>query len=223
MKNHSIVLIVSVFIIACSAEISQAAVSTIDFDQLVWESDLSKSNWDPAQNQRNAPYIEDGYKLTTFYKENGILPTSDVFFTSVHSGSYFYAGSVSFITHYSDDYAILSKNNGELFDLISIDLDSLYGSTSHVEFTGIFEDGSTITQAFYLDGNRNNMETFFFTDFTNLVSVSWDNLESASLHHYDNIVLSSVPIPSSIFLLGFGLLIWGCSVRKIKFSRPAER
>jgi len=128
------------------------------------------------------------------------------FFTSIHTGSYFYAGTVSFVTHYTDDYPILTRQDGGVFDLISIDLDSLYGAGSHVEFTGFFENGSTISQSFFLDSNRKNMETILFSEFTSVVAVSWDDLEFASLHHYDNIMVSSVPIPSTIILLSIGLL-----------------
>jgi len=50
------------------------------------------------------------------------------------------------------------------------------------------------------------METILFSEFTSVVAVSWDDLEFASLHHYDNIMVSSVPIPSTIILLSIGLL-----------------
>ena len=50
-------------------------------------------------------------------------------------------------------------------------------------------------------------QTFDFTGFTDLTSVSWDQpVFSAGLHQFTNITLSIVPEPSSLILGGIGIL-----------------
>jgi hypothetical protein len=200
--------------------LTQAAV--IDFDHLTFDG-VSVSDWDDGENYRDAPYIEDGFSLTTYYYMMGInADDGQKYFVSVHNDSWFYAGSVSFIKNYSYDTAIFTRQDGGVFNLISIDLDSLYGSLAHVEFTGVFQDGGTITQSFILDPINNKMETFSFSGFTNLVSVSWIDLESVACHHFDNIVVSSapVPVPTTVLLLGSGLFGIVGFKRKLKNRRP---
>jgi len=161
-----------------SATIIESTGNIADFESLTG-SDLVR---------RSAPYAEDGFELTTEWENTGTNPGEDKF-SSVHDGSEFYSGSVSLITHFSDDFPILMKQGGESFDLVSIDLDSLFLGNANVEFTGIKAGGGTVVQSFVTDSNRNSMETFTFLGFDDLLSVSWVNLESATLHHFDNIVV----------------------------------
>jgi hypothetical protein len=144
--------------------------------------------------RRSAPYLEDGFSLTTEWENTGMSPGEDKF-SSVHDGSEFYSGTVSFITHFSDDFPILMRQGGGSFDLLSIDLDSLFLGNAQVEFTGTKTVGGTVVQSFNTDANSNSMETFAFSGFDDLVSVSWVNLENSTLHHYDNIV---VEMPGAI-------------------------
>ena len=161
-----------------SATVIQASANVADFESLEG-TDLV---------DRSAPYVENGFVLTTNWENIGNNPGEDKF-VSMHEGSSFYAGSVSFNKKFSDDFPILTRQGGESFDLISIDLDTLWLGNANVEFTGTKADGGTVVQSFVTDANRNQMETFTFTGFDDLVSVSWKNLESATLHHVDNIVV----------------------------------
>lgn len=91
--------------------------------------------------RRSAPYAEDGFELTTDWENTGMNPGEDKF-SSVHDSSEFYSGSVSLITHFSDDFPILTKQGGGSFDLVSIDLDSLFLGNANVEFTDTQQMGS---------------------------------------------------------------------------------
>ena len=66
---------------------------------------------------------------------------------------------------------------------------------------GTRSDASIVTQTFNLDGNF-GLETFAFTGFTDLVSVTWDQV--VDYHQFDNVVLT--PEPSTLALLAAGVL-----------------
>lgn len=164
-----------------SATVIESTATIADFESLTGSETV----------RRSAPYLEDGFELTTEWENTGMNPGEDKF-SSVHTGSEFYAGTVSFFTHFSDDFQILTQQDGESFDLVSIDLDTLFLESATVEFTGTKTAGGTVTQSFTTDSNRNHMETFHFSGFDDLVSVSW---ESPTPTHYDNIV---VDMPGAI-------------------------
>jgi len=195
MKKTFILFGLAVLIVPVFGEI-------IDFDDLTGT----------GETLRTAPYIENGFILTTNWENNGTLVGNEKF-SSVHNDSQFYAGSVSFITNYTDDFPILIRQGGGTFDLISIDLDSLWLGNANVEFIGVLEGGGTVTQSFVTDSTRNSMQTFTFSGFNDLVSVSWDDLEFATLHHFDNIV-ANIPEPASIAFLALGVMLAGRKRRK---------
>jgi len=87
---------------------------------------------------------------------------------------------------------------------LSIDLTSLFGNeTVAVSFTGTRSDNSTIAQSFTTDPILSTLETFRFTNFTNLVSVDWT--QDAPFHQFDNInvsAASATAVPEPFTILG---------------------
>ncbi|MCA9209259.1 MAG: hypothetical protein KDA55_12925, partial [Planctomycetales bacterium] len=112
----------------------------------------------------------------------------------------------------------LTKVGGGAFDLLSIDLGELRMDLSFlggasVTFNAIFQGGGAISQTFNLDGtmitnNTSSFETFNFSGFNKVVSVSW--LQVSPYHQFDNVTIrtvSPVPIPAifPIFAAVMGL------------------
>jgi len=165
----------------------QAAV-VIDFDSLTGSGDV----------YRGFTYVEDGYTLSNLASLN---------FRSVHPGSSRYTGSVSFFNATVSGVTQMTRTagGGGPFDLLSIDLAELNASkVADVKFTGNLSGGGTVTQTFTLDGIAFAVETFDFTGFTNLQSVTW--VQQSPYHQFDNIVVqNAIPEPSTLAALG-GLL-----------------
>ena len=76
---------------------------------------------------------------------------------------------------------------GGSFTLSSIDLSEAYftGGSVSVFFTGTRSNSTTVSALFTLDGIFGN-ETFTFTGWNDLVSVTW--FQDPDLHQFDNIV-----------------------------------
>jgi hypothetical protein len=179
-------LLCCAIVITCSTSFEALAEDVvIDFEELTGSNLV----------QRSAPYSNSGFELSTEFTSSAV-DTEDEKLKSVHAGSNFYSETVSMLTNYTDDYPVLTRQDGETFELISIDIDTLFAGNANVEFTGTKANGQVVVQAFVTDSNRAEMETFSFSGFTDLVSVSWNDLESSTLHHFDNINLRSGPLKS---------------------------
>ncbi|MBG1265380.1 PEP-CTERM sorting domain-containing protein [Nostoc sp. WHI] len=185
------------------------ALTVIDFQSLAQPGD--------GLSNQGFSYTEDGYTLTNIDQNE---------FVTFNTGESRYLGSTALINNTVNGTTILTKNDGAIFDLISIDLGELNEpfNSSTVTFVGTKADNSTISNIFSLDGVK-GLQTFNFTDFTNLVSTTW--LQVAPFHQFDNIVVSdnttkSVPEPASLIgILGLGA--FGItSVRKRK-QQPAVK
>jgi hypothetical protein len=108
---------------------------------------------------------------------------------------------------------LLTQVGGGAFTLSSIDLNG-FGGIVPVTFTGTRADATTVSQTFTTDALFSTLETFNFTKFTNLASVSW--VQVAPYHEFDNINVSaasatSVPEPftvlGTIFGAGYGVAL----------------
>lgn len=175
---------------------AEGASFVIDFEPL--------RNDSAGLTAEGASYSEDGFTLVT----NNLGGNN---FNSVNAqNTPRYQGSVSFFDQNINGVTTLTKDDNGAFDLLSIDLDQLNVTGGvPVNFTGTKADSSTVTQGFTLDNTR-GFETFNFTGFNNLLSVSW--IQQFPFHHFDNITLSdgnnvTTPEPSLVLgIIGFGVL-----------------
>ncbi|MBF2058098.1 MAG: PEP-CTERM sorting domain-containing protein [Cyanobacterium sp. T60_A2020_053] len=190
----------SVFGVMAKAE---GASFVIDFEAL--------RNDSAGLTNEGASYSEDGFTLVTSN------PNNSNFFSVNAQDTPRYQGSVSFFDNNVNGEATLTKDDGSAFDLLSIDLDQLNTTGgAPVNFTGTKADSSTVNQSFTLDGvgvtddSTRGFQTFNFTGFDNLLSVSW--IQQAPFHHFDNITLSAsnsltTPEPSLVLgIISFGVL-----------------
>jgi hypothetical protein len=106
----------------------------------------------------------------------------------------------------------LSQTSGEPFSLLSIDLarNFAFDPAPSVTFTGTLAAGGTVSETFTVTTPSPPLifQTFDFTGFTGLSSVSWDQgAAGQSIHQFTNITLSTgvVPEPSALTLLALGL------------------
>ncbi|QEH31735.1 hypothetical protein OJF2_02000 [Aquisphaera giovannonii] len=126
----------------------------------------------------------------------------------------------------------LIRDDGGAFNLASIDLAREFRFNTPdvgqaypvVTFTGTRADGTIVTQAFTADQAEFAFATFAFSsDFTDLLSVSWDQPPFTSgtptapapgLHQFDNITLSTVPEPASLAMLASSLSAVGLAAAR---------
>jgi hypothetical protein len=161
------------------------------------------------------PYISQGFMLTS---------TSGGFvFNSPDTGNGspqpignnpFYAGANG-LAAFSPATITLMQTSGEPFSLLSIDLarNFEFDPAPTVTFTGTLAGGGTVTETFTVTTPPPPapamFQTFDFTGFTGLTSVSWDQpVFTQGLHQFTNITLSTggvVPEPATLTLLALGL------------------
>ena len=131
---------------------------------------------------------EDDFQL------QGNLGPNAAFFHTFASDSDFFEGSTALFLNSVGGTTTLTSVDGSAFTLESIDVGEVLG-VGDVTFIGTTSSG-TVTQTFTLDG-VDGFETLEFNDdFTDLVSVSWDqgtetgDPPSAFRYQFDNIVLA---------------------------------
>lgn len=186
------------------------ALTVIDFQSLAQPGD--------GITFQGFSYTEDGYTLT-----NTNLNTSNFSspFGTFNTKESRYLGSTALFNDTIGGTTVITKNDGGIFDLISIDLGELNEpfDSSTVTFIGTKADNSVISNTFNLNGVK-GLQTFAFTDFTNLVSTTWKQV--SPFHQFDNIVVSditakSVPEPGSVLgLLSFAALGVGSTLTRKK-------
>ena len=181
------------------------------------------------------PYMSQGFTLTS---------TSGGFaFNSPDTGNGafqppgnnpYYAGANA-LAAFSPATITLTQTSGEPFSLVSIDLarNFEFDPAPTVTFTGTLTGGGTVTETFMVTTppppSPPAFQTFDFTGFTGLTSVSWDQpVFTQGLHQFTNITLSTgvVPEPSALTLLTLGLplaLVWKLRIARLVGRIPGSR
>jgi hypothetical protein len=151
------------------------------------------------------PYVEGAYRII-----NG----GELYYAQ--QSNILYAGSAGLHERISNGLITLQRLDGAAFNLSSIDLSTLHpqGTSPAVIFTGFLAGGGTVTQTF--TPTLFGFHTFIFSSsFSNLLSVTWrQGTDEFNAHQFDNIVINSVPEPTSMFLLGSGLVGIAGAVRR---------
>ena len=153
-------------------------------------------------------YTEQGFKL------DDITTTSDYGFSVWGTSNPFFSGSTALINDNDTGTTLLTQVGGGAFNMTSIDLTVMYpGLTedgANVTFGGVKTDGTLVSQTFHVTDT--GTQTFSFSGFTNLSSVTWSN--DPMYHQFDNIYVTAVPEPESYAMLLAGIGLMGVIARR---------
>ena len=199
----------------CLTNSANASITTIDFNAI-------------PQHPTNdiisvgKPYIEDGFKVTTLAGASFQLSGGTLY--AIMPSSPYWTGSVGLysgvITNQGSAF-LLEREDGGIFDLISMDAASFWTITSGRQFNvyGYPQAGGYVNQSFLLDDTTNTLETLHFNDsFKNLNKI----LFSSVYAQVDNINLSiaSVPLPGAAWSMIAGLgMICSSLIRKARNAK----
>jgi hypothetical protein len=176
---------------ACLAAAPAASAAVIAFDGFA-----GGSSWS-----------EDGYTIAT---ANGFFLVSN-----------FGDSQPSMFPFRTNTVVEVTRDGGGAFDFVSVMLRELNGNVGAqtLTFTGTLAGGGTVSQTVTTDGvccsglSANDFEVFSFgSAFTNLLSVSWDQLAPEAVVAYDNFVLEATAVPAPAALGAFALGIAGLGV-----------
>lgn len=139
----------------------------------------------------------------------------------------FYAGANA-LAAFAPATVTLTQIGGNPFSLLSIDLARNFSldPAPTVTFTGGLAGGGSVTESFSVTSSSppNTFQTFHFTGFGDVTSVSWNQSDlNQGVHQFTNVVLdtspASVPEPASLTLFSFGLVgLAGCRLRRRRFD-----
>ena len=163
---------------------------------------------------------DDNVSIGTSYTESGfalndITPASPANgFGTWGTSNYFFGGSTALFNNDYDGYSKLTQVGGGAFQLNAIDLTVMFPTVTtdgtDVTFIGTKLDNTTVTASFHVTDA--GTQTFAFTGFTDLASVSWAN--DSNLHQFDNINVAAVPEPETYAMFMAGLAVIGGVARR---------
>jgi hypothetical protein len=201
----------AVVILVAGAGTARAGVAILNF-----------SDVPPGTLAVFSPYISQGFTLTS--SSGGfVFNSSDTGNGSSQTpgNNLFFAGANA-LAAFAPATINLAQTSGDSFSLLSIDLarNFEFDPAPTVTFTGSLDGGGTIIESFTVTtpaGSPPAFQSFSFTGFTNLKSVSWDQpVFTQGLHQFTNVSLSTdtgsaIPEPSSLTIAltlfgGYGLL-----------------
>lgn len=160
-------------------------------------------------------YTSAGFSLTAANPQTG-FPSG---FQAYGPNSIFFAGATGVVAFPppagADNVIRLTQDNGRPFSLLSIELSRNFSfdPIPTVTFTGTRAGGTTVAESFTITipPGTAAFQSFAFTGFSNLQSVTWGQpILAAGIHQFTNIeLLAPVPEPSARLLIatGFGMLL----------------
>lgn len=174
---------------------SAAQAVTIDFEQLATQAQGGSSLFTV-----NSPYSESGFALTH-------LQGSQFVAWQDQAGNY--TGSVALATGLNET-ASLTQDNGQAFTVISIDLAPFSVGSTSPDFTALITGttigGAILTENCNVDTSLSLTTCQLSSNFT-VLSLRINQGDSlGNWYQFDNIVISSVPVPAAVWLFGSGLL-----------------
>jgi hypothetical protein len=204
--KRSVQFLTAICILAVSSSLAQAGSIVLDFTDIPIPGGTDSAPF-------FSPYTAKGFSLSAVNPPSGFSSG-----LQAHGpNSIFFEGAVGVSTFAPatppDNVITLSQINNKPFTLLSIDLARLFpfDPAPMVTFTGTKEGGGTVTESFTVTtpfGMR-AFQTFDFTGFADLTSVSWGQPVLADgLHQFTNITLdtgAAVPEPSSMVLVGIAV------------------
>ena len=189
------------------AFIGSANAGLIHFDDLAEQAGFNTYN------------IGDTYQFEDYQiKGTSSWPSTNTGFHVYQSDSLNWTGSIGLSYFDVSGRIELTTISGGLFGIDSIDLSRGDQNTGliPVGFVGNKVDGTQVFQTYnFTDTIIGKSDTFTFSeDFNNLTSLVW--YQGAEWHQFDNIVINTVPEPSTILLLFLSVfLFWGnCFIKK---------
>lgn len=192
-------------LLAISASPAHAVV--VDFNSLL-------SNTPNPTVTVPQPYLEDGFKLTTFANTPATgYAGGTIYATTPNNGQWMGSPAVysGVITNFGSAFVLQREDGGE-FDLLSMDVGML-NNYRHFEVYGYLPDGSYVYQYTYLDYNYDTLQTLTFGDEFKGVNKL---LFSSVYAQVDNINLSvaAVPEPETYAMMLAGLALVGFAARR---------
>jgi hypothetical protein len=180
------------------------------------------------------PFMSQGFTLTS--TSGGFVfnsPDTGNGSPQIIGSNLFYAGANG-LAAFAPAFITLTQTDGKPFSLLSIDLarNFAFDSAPSTTFTGMLAGGGTVSETFTVTTSSPPLtfQTFDFTGFTGLTSVSWDQAETSSegIHQFTNITLSTgvVPEPPGLTLFTLGLplaLIWRLRIARLVGRIPSSR
>lgn len=172
----------------------------------------------------SSPYTSQGFTLTS--TSGGFVfnsPDTGNGASQTPGNNSFYAGANG-LAAFVPATITLTRTNGNPFSLHSIDLarNFAFDPAPTTTFTGTQVGGSTVSATFTVTSPSPPLtfQTFNFTGFVNLTSVSWDQgvTSQEGVHQFSNIHLATpVPGPDAFAVLSSALVVGGL------FLRPRRR
>jgi hypothetical protein len=207
MPTRTTVLAVILLCGSLARPASAVSITTLDFEAL--------SAADATIRSVGSAYSVDGYTFTASVPSStGNTPN----FNTIGARSSSYDGSTTLYNGNGLGGTTLSRSDGDLFRLFSIDLAEMpnfdptgrpvnLGSFA-LTFVGTKGDGSTVQATATILPFSTSTTLGLPADFDNLLAVSWtqgrDGAPSLT-HQFDNVRVTTVPEPATLFLLGMGL------------------